>query len=454
MFIIYYLVLEGIFPQYGTKFTYRKEQWLHYIHSMKKSLFCLALVLCTSHVFSQGDRKVNYEEAKIPPYELPDPLVFEDGSEVKTLGDWKKRRAEILNLFETEVYGKAVSETKSLAKVTKTIPDFLGGKALMREVTISLSGEEGGPSMTMLLITPKNVEQAPTFLTMNFSGNHTILDSPEISITDSWMRMSGDVKKNGYVIDNKAQEAGRGYKASRWPVEKIIDAGVGLATIYYGDIDPDFDDGFENGVHAHFGKPDGPAAWGSIATWTWGLSRGMDFLEKADGIDPKRVAVMGHSRLGKTALWAGATDERFALVISNNSGCGGAALSRRRIGENVKRINTSFPHWFCDNFQKYNDKESELPIDQHHLIALIAPRMVYVASAKGDAWADPKGEFLSAKLASPVYELLGKPGIGGVSEQAAVNTPVGETIRYHVRTGKHDVTDFDWEQYLKAIKSL
>jgi len=201
---------------------------------MKVFLFRLSLVLFAPHVFSQGDTA-----AQTLPYTLPDALVFEDGSEVNTPEDWKKRRAEILNLFEAEVYGKAVSETKSLATVTKTIPDFLAGRALMREVTISLSGEEGGPSMTMLLITPKNVEQAPTFLTANFSGNHTLMDATEISITDSWMRMSGDVKKNGYVIDNKAQEAGRGYKASRWPVGKIIDAGVALATIYYGDIDPD-----------------------------------------------------------------------------------------------------------------------------------------------------------------------------------------------------------------------
>ncbi len=422
---------------------------------MKALLTCLTLLATTAATsLAQSKSEVNYDESKIPKYELPDPLIFEDGTKVETPADWRKRRAEILALFEAEVYGKAVSETKSLAKVTKTVPDFLGGKALMQEITISLNGEADGPSMILLHITPKGVDKAPTILTLNFSGNHSIHPSPEITIPTSWQRMPSREKKEGYVIDNKAQEAGRGFKASRWPVEKIIDAGVGLATIYYGDIDPDFDDGFENGVHAVFGKPEGPAAWGSIATWAWGLSRGMDYLEGADGVDPEKVGVMGHSRLGKTSLWAGATDERFALVISNDSGCGGAALSRRRIGEKVERINTSFPHWFCDNFQKYNDKEDELPVDQHQLIALMAPRMVYVASAVEDEWADPKGEFLSAKLASPVYELLGKPGIGDVSAQPPVNTPVGESIRYHVRTGKHDVTDFDWDQYIKAIKSL
>lgn len=416
-------------------------------------LLTLVSLFATAPAFSQD---VIYDEANVPPYTLPDPLRFEDGKAVSNPEDWQKRRGELLDLFSKHVYGKTpVGRPEGMRfEPRKKVTDFLKGKATLEEIRIHFSAEEGGPFLDLLLIKPNQIPEGgvPTFLTINFAGNHTLDPSPEITLSTSWMRASAEETKNGLVVGHQATEKSRGARISRWPVEKLIDAGTALASFYYGDIDPDFDDGFENGIHALFGKPKADE-WGSIGSWAWGASRAMDYLATDHTIDQKRVAIFGHSRLGKTALWAGAQDERFSLVISNDSGCGGAALSRRCFGERVGRINTAFPHWFADTFLQYNGNEAALPVDQHELIALIAPRMVYVASAVEDQWADPKGEFLSAKNAGPVYELLGKKGLG-VDEQPALNTPVGESVRYHVRSGKHDVTDFDWEQYIRAIKAL
>ena len=394
-------------------------------------------------------KSFNYDEGKVPKFTLPDPLVMANGAPVKTVKDWEThRRPEILELFKKEMYGRAPGKpTKQSYFVLTHHKNVLGGKIDRKQVEVRFAGTGKGPRMTILIYLPARAKgPVPTFLTLNFRGNHTLHPDPAIRLPHSWVR--GKVK--GETENNRATEKGRGLAKSRWPVETILARGYALAAIYYGDIDPDFEERKKNGVHAlypatHKRKPE---EWGSIATWAWGLSRAMDYLETDREIDHQRVAVMGHSRLGKTSLWAGASDPRFALVISNDSGCGGAALSRRAFGETVQRINTSFPHWFCDNFVKYNANENKCPVDQHQLIALIAPRPVYIASAVDDRWADPKGEFLAGLHANPVYQLYGLPGLPA-KKHHALDTPSMGTIGYHIRTGRHDVTKFDWAAYLK-----
>lgn len=394
--------------------------------------------------------KINYDEQQVPEYSLPDPLIDSSGRRVETPHDWQaRRRPELLRLFESHVYGRSPRPPKLEFELKSEVSDALEGTAIRKEVAIHLLPRTSGVVLNLLMYLPKSERPAPVFLGLNFWGNQSIHNDPAITLTEAWTRNDKELG----IENNRANEATRACESERWQVEQVLKRGFGVAAMYYGDIDPDFDDGFKNGVHSLYPQAAGEQresdAWGSIATWAWGLSRAMDYLETDPLVDSKRVAVWGHSRLGKTALWAAAQDNRFALAISNNSGCGGAALSRRLFGETVERINTNFPHWFCRNFHRYNDKEDELPVDQHMLVALIAPRPVYVASAVEDEWADPRGEFLAAQAAAPVYELLLGAGAAGLPKDIPpIDKSVGQRIGYHIRTGKHDVTAYDWQQYL------
>ena len=382
----------------------------------------------------------NYDESKIPKYILPSLLTCDDGTVVKDAKTWaNKRRPEVLNLFATQVYGKTPKKSlgKPEYKVNTSEKVVFGGKeqknVIRKRVTIRFTEAPKAPVLEVLIYQPKADKPVPSFVVPNFGGNHTVIDDPEIPINELTKKQA------------------RGALANRWPVSMITSRGYAVATIWYGNIDPDHDDGFQNGIHPAFytegqTKP-APDQWGSIGAWAWGLSRVLDYLLTDSDFNPNQVAVMGLSRLGKTALWAGAQDERFAIVISNESGCGGAALSRRRFGETIGKINQGYPHWFCDNFNKYNRQEDACPVDQHMVVALAAPRPVYVASAEMDHWTDPRGEFVSAMHADPVYRLFGLRGMDE-KEQPPLDKPIGDYIGYHIRTGKHNVTDFDWKAYL------
>ncbi len=355
---------------------------------------------------------------------LPDPLVMQDGRKVESATMWTaERRPELLELFRTHVYGRVpASKPKNTTINAKANTE---GTIVRENVVMTFGGPGGQIDVHAYVLRPANTTKpVPAFLLINHRDTKTF---------------------------NPETETNSGF----WPAEQIVARGYAAVILQAQDVDPDAHDEFKNGVHGIFDDPSKPRAgdaWGTIAAWAWGASRVMDYLEKNDAIDATKVAVLGHSRGGKTALWAGAQDERFALVISNNSGCTGAALSRRPVGETVKNINDKFPHWFCTNYRNFNDREADLPVDQHELIALMAPRLVYVASATLDNWADPEGEFLACVNANPVYALLGLPGIDAASMPAPETPLHAGHIGYHLRTGKHELSEYDWNQYMDFAK--
>ena len=361
-----------------------------------------------------GDhRDFQYDEAKVPQYELPDALTLNNGKAVKDVKTWeRKRRPELLKMFADEMFGNApVGRPADMHFKLLESGDAFDGRAVCKQVRVWFDAAET-QGLTLLLYVPKSAAPVPVFLGAHFADDLTL-------------------------------------KAYRWPFEYAIDHGYAVATYCYNDVDPDYDDGFRNGVIGYYGtdKRDG-ASWGNIAAWAWGLSRALDYLETDPDVAADKVAVLGHSRLGKTALWAGATDPRFALVISNASGCGGAAISRRHYGETIRRIAAHFPYWWCSNLFKYGDNEQNLPFDQHELLALIAPRPLYIESCSEDLWADPYGEYLSLVEASKVYALYGLEGFTSREMPAVEHPEVHGRLGHHIHSGKHDITLYDWQQYV------
>lgn len=385
------------------------------------------------------------------PAGLPNPLVFANGTPVTSASQWPARRAQLLRLFTTQMYGQMPPRPANMRfRVYDRDSHALGGKATRTQVAILLDGSSSGPRIDLLLYTPNGVKRPPVILGINFWGNETISADPGIRISTRWV----ESEKNPWVDlscvkNHRATAACRGIDARQWPVATILSRGYALATFYRGDLDRDRKGQIAHSIRSHYpALQKGGDNFSTIGAWAWGLSRALDYLQTNHSVDPHRIVLFGWSRLGKAALWAAATDQRFAAVISNESGAGGAKLFRHGHGETIQNLNTEFPYWYCRNFRKYNGQDTSLPFDQHEMLALIAPRPLYVASAIGDWKSDALGEFLSAKAVGPVYRLLGSSALP-VSNWPPVNTPALGVVSYHVRTGGHDVTNYDWNQYLR-----
>jgi hypothetical protein len=402
--------------------------------------------------------QANYDETAIGAYTLPDPLKMADGAPIRSAADWAaRRRPELLQLFEEHVYGRTPTRWGSLQfDVRETRSDALNGVATRKLVHISLKEHPAWPGLDLLLYLPKHHDgPVPCFVGLNFKGNHGATWERDVPVSANFIR-DAEADAAQRKTPPPEPETTRGIHYRRWVPEQIIAAGYGVATAYYGDLEPDNPDGWKRSLRGALSPNGADTAWkenewGAIGAWAWGLSRILDFLETVPEVDAKRCAVVGHSRLGKTSLWAAAQDERFSVALSNDSGEGGAALMRRNYGETVGMITKRFPYWFARRFNAYADNEANCPVDQHLLVALMAPRPVAIGSAVEDRWADPLGEFLSAYHAGPVYALFGKKGIPSINHPP-IGQSVGDTVGYHIREGVHDMISEDWVHYLNFCK--
>jgi hypothetical protein len=392
---------------------------------------------------------VNYDEAKVGIYTLPDPLKLNNGKPVRDAKTWyAKRRPEIEEIFATQQYGLDPGRPQGERfEVTDKGTPALNGKAIRKQVTIWFSEDKSWPRINLLIYLPAAARKpAPMFFSINFGAVQNASDDPGITPGEIW-----DPKTNKRIPVPK----GRGF--GRMNIEPFLDAGIGVATFYYGDVDPDYASGFANGIRARYLKPGqterAADEWGSIAAWTWGMSRVEDYFETDKNIDAKRVAIHGISRLGKTVMWAGAHDQRFAAVIASCSGEGGAALSRRDYGETIAHLTapSRYPYQFAANYAKYSGFPDTAPMDANLLVALIAPRPLLLQTGSTDKWSDPKGEFLAAVAAGPVYKLLGKQGLG-TDVWPAANQPILHDLSYYMHDGGHGMVPGDWDVYIQFLK--
>jgi len=416
-------------------------------NTLRIAFIGLLLIVGVTQVTAQEE--TNYDESKVPNYVLPEVLRCQDGTLVTDKRQWeKKRRPELMRILSEQEYGFTPEGKVSVSyEVMAEKNDAFDGKAMAQQVMFTFSsGEKEIKALALVFIPNSRKGKVPVFIGYNFKGNHSTTDDP-------WVQYSPFFER---ITDKKDPSLERGNQVGRWPFEMIIERGYAVVTMCYQDIFPDNKNGGPESITTLLPETDDPGSrWQALGAWAWGSSRIADWVQKQSWANKKQLIVIGHSRQGKAALWAGAQDKRFQVVISNNSGCGGAALSKRCFGETVDRITSSFPHWFCKNFSQYARNEASLPFDQHELVAMMAPRYVYVASAELDNWADQKGEFLSAYHASSVYALYGMEGIP-TSQMPGLHQPIMNHVGYHIRAGIHDVTPYDWTCYMdfcdKAFK--
>ena len=379
---------------------------------------------------------------------LPHPLVFNNGKKLKSVKQWPGRRKELLEMMTSQMYGTAPPKpVKMDFEVFDEDKNALNGKATRKQVTIRIEEKGKEARFDLLIYIPNQVKApVPAIVGMNFIGNQAVNKDPGIKLTTAYVENS---RMFPCGTDGRATEACRGVNASQWALDSILARGCALVTFYREEVASDRkEEMFKTGVHILYPElQEREDNFSTMAAWAWAYSRAMDYLETDKSIDPKKVSVFGFSRLGKAALWAGATDTRFTAVLSNESGAGGGKQFRRGIGENIRRLCTVFPHWYAKSFRQYMDKDTLLPFDQHFVLALIAPRPVYLATARGDVQADPEGEFATAVAADGVYKFLGTKGFSGRTFPA-LNQPAYEQIGFHIRPGGHDVTTYDWIQFL------
>jgi metallo-beta-lactamase class B len=402
-------------------------------------------------------------ESTVLQFPVPDALRLNNGQPVTDSASWSsRRRPDILAAFADQVYGKTPStDIRVTSQVTSTDRAALNGTAIRREITLTFEHNGRSHRVPFLFYLPAHASgPVPVIIGLNFAGNQTVDSDRGITLPSIWQADPSDanpVHELRRHVLTQATSATRGAFSYRWQIPKLLAHGYGLATAYYGDIEPDFDGSLKYGVRNIFlaeGQTKfAPEEWGAIGAWAWGLSRIADYLVTNPAVDSHRLGVFGFSRLGKASMWAAAQDQRFALVISNESGVGGAGLYRTKTGETIQHLNSAFPHWFCENFHQYTGHPDQVPVAGNMLLALVAPRPLYVASAELDRNSDPEGEFLSAVLAGQVYRLFGKHGLE-TEVMPPLNSPIfGDGVAYHDRSGKHEVTEYDWEQYLRFADS-